>query len=97
MTERESFHISEMKEKLFEECQYRCRVCGKPVTQLAHRIPQKYAKYLGKDVIHHPFNLVPVCDLTCNSAVNINNNPLGIKALVDKINEDLLERILDNV
>lgn len=67
-----------------------CRVCKiAPSVQLAHRIPQTKAmlKKYGKAIIHHRKNLVPVCGLTCNSAVNIQHKPIEIEKLVNEIEE----------
>ena len=75
MTERKQFDLDELKREMLWGP---CTVCGKkPAVQLAHRIPQtkgNLEKY-GKAVIHHRLNLMPVCGLACNAAVNIEHKP----------------------
>lgn len=77
-SERKRFEVGAMKEQIFARDQWRCRVCGAPVTtttaQLAHRIPQSKAmiKKYGKEIIHHPGNLLTTCSLECNNKVQVN-------------------------
>ena len=71
----------------YEIDQYVCQKCGRPATQIAHRIAQTKAsikKYTEK-IINHNYNLVPVCGLECNSHFNIGNNPGKIKKLINII------------
>lgn len=56
---------------------YVCQSCGKPASQISHRIAKtkvNYKKY-GKDIIDHNINLVSACCLECNDSFNIGNNP----------------------
>lgn len=71
--------------------EHRCRVCGKPATQLAHRIPQtkQNVKHYGERVIHHPYNLAWVCGLACNDAVSISNHPVDRARLLARIYDEL--------
>jgi hypothetical protein len=76
MTERESFDLDIVRQRIFANALYRCEVCGGPLMrygtpQLAHRVPKSKAnlrKY-GPARVHHERNLAPVCSLKCNSAV----------------------------
>jgi len=90
MTERKAFEINEMKKKIIAERRV-CEVCGKPGTQLAHRIPQtKYnLQYYGGEIIHHEKNLALVCSLECNSQVNISQYPVLVRALVRDIEKTI--------
>lgn len=47
---------------------WRCVECGKPATQIAHRIPNQKSclKVYGADVINSPANLAAACGLECN-------------------------------
>ena len=81
--------------EIFERDGFRC-VCGKSVyaygtPQLAHRVPQRkhFLKRYGKEVIHHPMNLVSTCSLECNASVSIGGKPLEIAELVEKIKQEL--------
>ncbi|MCF7949880.1 MAG: HNH endonuclease [Spirochaetia bacterium] len=76
--ERKTFEISETKEEVFNRDGWTCQVCGRNVNQstgqLAHLIPQSKAmlnKY-GKQIIHHPDNMLTTCSLRCNNAVQLN-------------------------
>lgn len=91
-TERKSNRIQELKaEKLLAQhylCGRRgCRERIGPEAQLAHLIPQR--KWCigrwGLEVIHHPDNMVLVCGLDCNAAVQL--DPVSREA------EDLAARI----
>lgn len=94
MTERESFQVSEAKERIYNLQGGLCAVCRHPVPfpgQLAHRIPQTKAnlKKFGKRVIHHERNMLMVCSLKCNSAVNIGGDPMMTEWLVGNITDSL--------
>ncbi len=67
--------------------------CGKPSSQLAHRIPQtkRNKKHYGEAVIHHELNLVPVCCLECNDAQSISNHPVERSRLLVLVYEDLIK------
>jgi len=82
--------------EIFKRDGWRCKVCGRPLyvaphRQLAHKIKQsKYnLKKYGKDVIHHPLNMVSTCCLKCNAKVDLGVKEELIKELVDKIILDL--------
>jgi 5-methylcytosine-specific restriction endonuclease McrA len=76
---------------IFERDEWTCQVCGNSLTagtpQLAHRIGQRkmFLKMYGKEIIHHPTNLVSVCSLECNAKVDISNRPEEVKKLVEEI------------
>ena len=74
---------------IFQRDDWTCQVCGGPlsVPQLAHRIGQRkmFLKMYGKEVIHHPLNLVSVCSLECNAKVDISNRPAEVTELVQEI------------
>jgi ferredoxin len=67
-----------MKERVFSRDRWECVHCGKRVTshsaQLAHLIPQRkhLIRRYGKEIIYHKKNLVTVCGLRCNNAVQVN-------------------------
>lgn len=93
-SERKRFQISETKENVFDRDDWVCQVCGSRVTtetaQLAHRIPQKdflIEKY-GKDVIHHPENMLTTCSLQCNNAVQENSQKIQ-----DEIYQEIAQEI----
>jgi hypothetical protein len=83
----------EVRERIFRERPYVCEICGRPlwgwgvIPQLAHRIPQRKwcLKRWGKEVIHHPRNLVLVCGLECNQKAQINPEGLEAAALAAEI------------
>jgi len=92
MTEYQKFEANEKREELFEKCGYVCQVCGKSihhygVPQLAHRISQGKTnlKKYGAEIIHHGYNLVPVCSLDCNDACNIGFDPIAVQELIERI------------
>jgi hypothetical protein len=93
MTERESFEINELKNRLIKESHYKCQACGRHIIfcQLAHRIKKsKYnIKKYGKEIIHHPLNLKVVCSLRCNSKVDIGCNEELEKKIFEEIKEEL--------
>lgn len=95
MTGRESFELEELRLELFEEANWMCRVCGRPLStghpQLAHRIPQnkQNLRRLGAEIVHHRLNLVPVERLSCNSAVSLQEGTADEAALVARIREAL--------
>lgn len=96
MTSRQSLEVSEQREQIFRDADYRCEVCGKSVytygtPQLAHRIAQTKPniKMYSLLVIHHRLNLAPVCSLRCNDKCNIGNRPEQVKELVSKIKESM--------
>jgi hypothetical protein len=97
VTGREKQDAIELRELLFSAADWRCIHCGGHIRahgtpQLAHRIAQSKAnlKKYGSEVIHHPLNVVPVCQVEpCNSALNIGNRPEEVKALVATIEASL--------
>ena len=87
MTERESLEAWERCRELIARWPV-CPVCGKaPSTQIAHRIGQGKlnVKRYGKAVIHHEYNLVPVCGLRCNSAVAMTAGTISTAVLLAEI------------
>lgn len=73
MNAKAKLDANEKREDLFRLADYRCVVCGKylreGVPQLAHRVinSKHNRQELPEDVLHHPYNLIPVESLTCNS------------------------------
>ena len=92
MKERDQLIAEEQKRQIIADHQYACVNCGAPAIFLAHRIAKTKAnirKY-GQDVIHHRYNLVPVCsDQGCNDAFNIGNNPVEAEKLVARIRKHI--------
>ena len=89
MTERESLGAWERSRELIARWPV-CPVCGKaPSTQIAHRIGQgkRNVKRYGKAVVHHEYNLVPVCGLLCNSRVAIDFDVIARSHLVLAIDD----------
>ena len=98
MTPREKFKADEKKLQIYIMRCAVCEVCGKAIlfseAQLAHRIAKSKPnlKEYGKEIIHHPKNLVLTCGDKmgrCNDSVNIGNNPMAVAELVERIREDL--------
>lgn len=99
-SERKTFEISETKEEIFNRDEWICQVCGKQVTtstaQLAHIIPQSKSmlKKWGKDIIHHPNNMLTTCSLNCNNAVQENSPEIQVEIardIVGNIEREVLE------
>lgn len=95
MKEGEQFYYFVKKEELYYERGMHCEVCGEPVPyngfQLGHRIPQKYLKALGKEIIHHKKNVKVVCGLACNKKVDIGCNPAKMAEVLAEIEEAIEE------
>ena len=94
MTEREAFEMREKIDRVAEEQDWHCPVCGGSLLitpQWAHRIPQTKAnvKRYGKAVIHHRLNGVVVCSLACNQAVSVRNEPIWEAQMVRIIRETI--------
>ena len=96
MNKRQSIILEDLRQELYQECNYVCEVCGKSIyyygtPQLAHRIAQTKAniKKYGSGVIHNRKNIVPVCSLKCNDACNIGYKPEMVKKLIEEIKNDL--------
>lgn len=88
MKEKDKFYANELRERLFAVAGYQCFYCGDRAYALAHRIAKSQAnlKKYGAEVIHHPKNLVVVCDKpSCNDRANIGNNPRKRDKLVKEI------------
>jgi hypothetical protein len=62
-------YIAEEGKAAYEFHGHKCRVCGKPANQLAHRIPQRkgFLAQYGWYIIHSRYNRIPVCSLPCNA------------------------------
>lgn len=95
MNAREKIEAEEKKLEIYNIRGAVCEVCGKRVlyteAQIAHRIPKTkgYLKKYGKKIMHHKRNLALVCSLECNSAVNVGNNFIKVRELIDRIKEEL--------
>jgi hypothetical protein len=96
MTARERLAYEELYRQV-EEDQHGGCFCGRPMNQLAHKIPQSrpmIRKY-GKEVIHHRDNVVGVCCLECNDAVSISNHPVLIERLAVEIQRELGKPVVE--
>lgn len=89
LSDRESLHVYETKMRLIARAGYCCEVCGRrmePIdVQLAHRIPQSYVDYYGKEIIHHDCNLAAVCSLACNKVIDLGDHEDGHKEVLAEI------------
>lgn len=91
MTNRDKMRANEQREWLFECAQWCSVVSGRPlregVPQLAHRVARTKAAIAkwGTEVIDHPLNLVPVCNLRENDRCNIGNQPIPARDLLARI------------
>jgi len=96
--ERQRFGVGEIKEYVFNRDGWRCRVCNRPVNfataQLAHRIPQSKAmiKKYGKEIIHHPGNLLTTCSLECNNKVQVNYEKRQLEIVYEIVHGGKKER-----
>ena len=98
-SEKKSNKIQKIKAAKLLEQHY---LCGRPGcrerigldSQLAHRIPQRKwcISRWGLEVIHHPDNMVLVCSLACNAAVQLNPISLEAKALAAEIRKKITEK-----
>ena len=76
---RNSLEIFDTRLKLYERSQGRCEICDISMPfnqmQMAHRLRQSKAnlKKWGKEIIHHPINLVATCSLKCNAKASTSN------------------------
>lgn len=90
---------------ILERDNFMC-VCGKSVytygtPQIAHRIPQRkhLIKKYGKEIIHHPANLVSTCSLKCNASVS-DTSRWGVIKVLREIQEyekegELIDKCLE--
>jgi len=90
MTDREAFDFRELKLRMFAECGYVCQYpgCTKSPVYLAHNIAKSKPnlKKYGKEIIYHPLNMRPVCEIPShNDFFNIGNNPEAIKEKLKEI------------
>lgn len=83
----------EQRMEIFERDHFTC-ICQKSIMahgtpQLAHRIPQRkhLLRRFGKDVIHHPVNMVSTCSLECNAEVSIAQDTGKIIGVLEEILE----------
>ena len=98
MTAKEKLEAQEKKIQIYNSRNATCEICGKNISyneaQLAHRISKGKVnlKKYGPEVIHHRKNLVLTCSDKmgrCNDSVNIGNNPMAVKKLVEEIKGEL--------
>jgi 5-methylcytosine-specific restriction endonuclease McrA len=63
----------EIRREVHERDHWTCVVCGKPSTQVAHRVPdgKLTTRLYGLRYIWHPVNLRAVCSLECNKRVQV--------------------------
>ena len=93
-----NYKIQETRRRVFARDGWRCAVCGrrlsheKAAPQLAHKIPNRkmYLKKYGKEIIHHDLNLVAVCNLKCNAAVDIGYNEFAAEKIAAEIRENMI-------
>lgn len=88
MNELEKFEAEGKKIAILSAYNYVCVRCGRRAFSLAYRIPQSQMnlKKYGSDIIHHPFNMLPVCNSSkCNDAVSISNHPMLIERVAKEI------------
>jgi 5-methylcytosine-specific restriction endonuclease McrA len=88
--ERKTYQIAELKDYIYKRDGGICQHCGRQVPypgQLAHLIPQTKSKIkrYGTHVIHHPGNLKLACSLRCNNALQVSNDPIAEKKIVQGI------------
>jgi 5-methylcytosine-specific restriction endonuclease McrA len=95
MTAKEEEEIRATKEFIFDRDNYTC-ICGESVyskgyPQAAHIISKSKVnlKLYGKEIVHHPLNLVSTCSTECNQKVNIGTKPFTEAALVELIRNEL--------
>lgn len=98
MKAREKIEAEEKKIEIYNIRGATCEVCGKRVlyteAQIAHRISKGQVKKYGKEIIHHPKNLVLTCSGKmgrCNDSINITNNPMEVLRIVKSIEEEIKE------
>lgn len=87
-------NIEDTKRYCLVRDNYRCQRCGAPAVHLAHKIAQTKAniKKFGKEVIHHPLNLVSVCTNSgCNDWFNIGFKTIEAHSLARRIEQKILE------
>jgi len=92
MTERQKLEAEEKKIEILSNYNYICVRCGRRAFCLAHRIPQSQMnlKKYGHLIIHHPLNMLPVCNSSrCNDECSISNHPMAIEKLIKEIRIDL--------
>ena len=95
MTGKDKFDANEKKEQILLKAGYQCRSCGKPAMSLAHRIAQTKSnlKKYGKEIIHHEYNLVAVCERqACNDYFNVGGN-LMRDSIVARIRREIKEGV----
>lgn len=92
MKERDQLIAEEQKRQIIADHGFACIKCGAPAIFLAHRIAKTKAnlrKY-GQEVIHHRYNLLPVCSNSgCNSAQNLGNRPMEADKLAAQIRKHI--------
>jgi len=94
MTKDQKEEANRKKFQMWVKAYMRCEVCGKQIayyeSQLAHRIPKGYARKLGPEIVHHPFNMRITCDkCNCKVLVNPAAQPVEAKNLIKRIKDDL--------
>jgi hypothetical protein len=99
MNARQKHDANERRQELFEAADWKCLHCrgylrehGTP--QLAHRIAKTKGNIVrwGLDVINHPYNLAPVCQVEpCNSAMNLGMQPMSAHTLAHRIHDQLAQ------
>jgi hypothetical protein len=95
MTLRETVELADTREAKYAEQGGRCYVCHKTVRyaffQLAHIIPQRKwcVERWGREVIHHPGNMVGVCGLACNAKAEMNPDSIDAEAFAATLQRSL--------
>lgn len=88
---KQKHDANELRLKIFARDKYICKNCGEPISsgipQLAHRIRAtkgNIRKY-GKPVIYHPDNMLSVCSVDCNNALQLGLGTLKERDLAVEI------------
>lgn len=95
-TEKRNAKIADTKEYIYERDEGMCANCGRQVKypgQIAHLIPQGYARIYGDKVVQHTLNMRLVCGLKCNNALQLTNQPVAIAALAQEIGQAIGETV----
>ena len=73
--------------KAYTRDDYVCQICNSRATQIAHRIGQGKLnrKIYGDYIIDHVVNLKAVCSLSCNTKVDVTNNPVKREEVLKEV------------
>ncbi len=76
--------------ELYAEQNWKCHICGKPITQRAHILgdTQLNRKLYGDKIIDSKVDWRGVCDLDCNKSVDIGKGSLLAEVAFQIMNSD---------